>query len=343
MRKFKKVVILIVMALATSIMNGCFWIAEPNDLDSEMEIETKKLKNIKVILDYVPNTNHTGIYVAKDLGLYEKAGLNVEIIEPAEGVTSTLIATGKGDFGISYQEDVAYAHSVEEPLPIKAIAAIIQHNTSGFGSIKSKNINRPKDFENKVYAGWGSPAESAIIKAVVENDGGDFEKVEMTSMDMASYSVLENNVDFIWMFWAWDGISALREGLDINYMELNDLDERLDYYTPIIIANNETLENYPEMTREFLDATKMGYEYAIDKPNEASEILYKYIPDADLEMLKESQKYLSKKYSEGTDNWGEMKKSVWENYNEFMMESGLIDKMVPADDCFTNEFLIENN
>ena len=98
-------------------------------------------EDVTVILDYVANTNHTGMYVALDQGYYGEEGLNVEIIEPTEGATATLIAVGKGDFGISYQEDVTIALTSADPLPIKAIAAIIQHNTSGFATYADKKID----------------------------------------------------------------------------------------------------------------------------------------------------------------------------------------------------------
>ena len=138
-----------------------------------------------ICLDWTPNTNHTGMYVAQKLGYDEEQGLNVSIIEPADGVTPTLIATGKGDFGVSYQEDVTYGRASEDPLPVKAIAALIQHNTSGFASAADKNITGVKDFEGKVYAGWGSPSEEAIIRAVMEEAGADFSKLTMAPSDSA--------------------------------------------------------------------------------------------------------------------------------------------------------------
>ena len=119
--------------------------------------------DVTVILDYIPNTNHTGMYVALDKGYYAEAGLNVKIIEPTEGATNTLVAVGKGDFGIAYQEDVTLARAMDEPLPIRAIAALIQHNTSGFVSWAGKNITSVKDFEGKTYAGWGGPGEEAVL------------------------------------------------------------------------------------------------------------------------------------------------------------------------------------
>jgi ABC-type nitrate/sulfonate/bicarbonate transport system substrate-binding protein len=102
----------------------------------------EELRKITVILDWVPNTNHTGMYVARDQGYYEEAGLEVEIIQPSEGGSADLVAAGKGDFGISYQEQVTYARTADESLPIVAIAAIIQENTSGFAAPSDKNIRR---------------------------------------------------------------------------------------------------------------------------------------------------------------------------------------------------------
>lgn len=76
------------------------------------------------------------MFVALYQGYYAEEGLEVNIIEPTEGATATLVAVGKGDFGISYQEDVTIARTSADPLPIKAIAAIIQHNTSGFSHLR---------------------------------------------------------------------------------------------------------------------------------------------------------------------------------------------------------------
>jgi ABC-type nitrate/sulfonate/bicarbonate transport system substrate-binding protein len=298
-----------------------------------------ELTDVTVILDYVPNTNHTGLYAALDLGYYEEQGLNVNIIEPTDGATPTLIAAGKGQFGISYQEDVTYALTAEEPLPIKAIATIIQHNTSGFASYKEKNILTPKDFEGKVYAGWGAPSEEATIKAVMKSVGADFSKLTMITSDGSGYNVLKDKVDIMWFFWAWDGIASQIDGLPINYIELRQLDSRLDYYTPVIITSNDIIENNPELAEKFMTATTQGYEYAIENPQEAAKILSKYAPDYDLEMLTKSQEYLADKYSEDSEQWGVMKDEVWDNYTEFMLEYGLIDKTIDAQNCYTNEFL----
>ncbi len=299
------------------------------------------LEDVTVILDYVANTNHTGMYVALDQGYYAAEGLNVNIIEPTEGATATLIAVGKGDFGISYQEDVTIALTSEDPLPIKTIATIIQHNTSGFATYAYKDIKSPKDFEGKTYAGWGGPGEEAVLKAVMAKDGADFSKLNMVISDGSGFEALKNNVDVMWFFEAWDNVKCELNDFPINYTEVRELDERLDYYTPVIIANKKTLADNPEMVEKFLKATEKGYRYAIENPEESAVILQKYAPDYSLEMLTMSQKYLAEKYMEDTDTWGTMKDEVWDRYTDFMVEYGVIKEAIPASECYTNEFLPE--
>ncbi len=300
---------------------------------------SQALEDVTIILDYVANTNHTGMYVALDQGFYEEEGLNVTIVEPTEGATATLIAVGKGDFGISYQEDVTIALTAADPLPIKAIAAVIQHNTSGFASYADKGIRSPRDFQGKTYAGWGGPGEEAVLKAVMAQDGGDFSSLTMVISDGSGFEALKDKADIMWFFEGWDNVKCRLNDFPIEYMPVRELDERLDYYTPVIIASKDTLEKKPEMVRKFLAATTEGYEYAIAHPQESAEILHKYAPDYSMEMLTLSQNYLSGKYSEGASRWGEMKEEVWDNYTDFMVEYGVIHEAIDADECYTNEFL----
>lgn len=299
----------------------------------------QELQAVRVILDYLPNTNHTGLYVALEKGYYAEQGLDVEIVQPSEGTTATLIATGQGQFGISYQEDVTYARTAAEPLPIKAIAAVVQHNTSGFASYKPKNITSPLDFEGKTYVGWGSPAEEAVIKAVMEQAGADFSKLTMASADDSGFAAMQDKVDLTWIFYGWTGIKAETEGFPLNYIELRQLDQRLDYYTPVIIASEQLLNDDPELARKFLAATTKGYADTIADPIAAADILAEAVPEYDADYLRQSQEYLSPKYMEDATRWGEMKPEVWDAYTEFMLENQLISQDMPAQEAFTNEFL----
>ena len=333
--KKKRIVSTISMALASIMMlSGC-----GSSKKSEGE---EGLEKVKVILDWTPNTNHTGIYVAKEKGYFKDLGLDVEIIQPSEGSSLQLVAAGKGDFAITYQEDLTYARTSDSPMPVKAIATIIQHNTSGFASPKEKNIKTVKDFEGKVYGGFGGPSEKAILQAVMEKAGADFSK--LTTVDVGTedfFIATKNNLDFEWTFEGWTNISAKLRNFDINYIPLRELDERLDYYTPIIASSESTLNEKSDMVKKFMEATSKGYEFAINNPEESAEILVKEVPEIDKDLAVESQKFLAKEYKSDANRWGEMKDSVWDNYTQFMLEYKLINKDMKASEAYTNEFLPE--
>ena len=300
-------------------------------------------EELTVILDYVANTNHTGLYVALEQGLYEAEGLNVNIIEPTEGATATLIAVGKGQIGISYQEDVTVARTLSEPLPIRAVATIIQHNTSGFATYAGKGIKSPADFEGKTYAGWGGPGEEAVLKAIMTNANADFSKLNMVISDGSGFTALEDRADIMWFYEAWDSIKCELNNFPIDYLPLKDLDPRLDYYTPVIITSEDMINTRPDVLRAFLRATAKGYEFAAANPAEAAAILSIYAPDYPIEMLERSQAYLADKYIDDAPRFGEMKDSVWDGYTQFCVEYGVIDQPIAADALYTNEFLPEVN
>lgn len=339
--KGKKLLTIITSCLLTaSIFAGC---SSANKTPQNDIAEKKELTKVKVILDWTPNTNHTGLYVAKDKGYYKEEGLDVEIVQPAEGAVGSLIAAGKGDFGISYQEDVTYARTSDTPLPIKAIAAIIQHNTSGFAAPKDKNIKTVKDFEGKTYGGWGAPSENAVLEAIMKKEGADFSKLKIVNMgEQDFFAATKGNVDFAWIYEGWAGIEAKLKNVPIDYIELRKLNSDLDYYTPILIANEDTLKNKSDLTKKFLKATTKGYEFAMEKPEESADILVKNAPEIDKNLALESQKYLKNKYKEDATRWGEMKPSVWDNYTKFLHSRNLINKDMKAEDAFTNDFLPSN-
>ena len=330
--KIKKYIsIALAGALMLTTLSGC---------SKKEEKSANKGEKVTVVLDWTPNTNHTGLYTALENGYYKDQGLDVEIVQPPEGGAASLVASGKADFGISYQEEVTYAKTSDDPLPIKAIAAVIQHNSSGFASPKDKNIKTPKDFEGKIYGGWGSESETAAIKAVMEKTGADFDKVTIADIGQDDFfTATTNSVDFAWIYEGWDVVQAKLKNFDLNFIPLNQFDKRLDYYTPVIISNETLLNDNPELAKKFMKATTEGYQFAIDNPEEAAKILVKHAPEIDEELAIESQKFLASKYKDDAPRWGEMKDEVWNNYTAFLKEYGLINKDLKPEDAYTNEFL----
>ncbi|CAM4208857.1 ABC transporter substrate-binding protein [Paenibacillus typhae] len=297
-----------------------------------------ELTKIKVALDWTPNTNHTGLYAAKELGYYEEEGLDVEIVQPGAAGADTMVLSGEAAFGISAQEALTLARL--QGVPLVSIAAIIQHNTSGFAAPQDRNITSPKDFEGKTYGGWGSPAEEAAMKAIMDPEGGDVKKVKLVNIGEADYfTAVKRDIDFAWIFYAWTGIEAELRGEPLDMLYLKDYAPQLDYYTPILTTSEKEIAERPELVKAFLKATSKGYQYAIDQPEAAADILIKAVPDLDSELVQASQKWLSPKYTDDAARWGEQKAEVWQNYSDWMYGLKLLDQPLDVDSTFTNEFL----
>lgn len=297
-----------------------------------------ELQNVKVVLDWSPNTNHTGLYVAKDQGYFAEEGLNVDIVLPGSGGAEAMVASGEVPFGVSVQENVTQSRI--QGVPLVSIAAIIQHNTSGFAAPVAKNIKSPKDFEGKAYGGWGSPVEEAVIKSIMDLQGADVSKVKFLNIGGADYfTAVKRDIDFAWIFYAWTGIEAELRGEPLDMLYVKDFSEQLDYYTPVLVTNEKTIKDDPELVKAFMRAVSKGYNYAMDHPDEAAQILLKAVPELDKDLVVASQKWLSPKYKDDAPRWGEQKREVWQNYSDWMHERGLLEKPLDVDAAFTNEFL----
>ncbi|WP_239617157.1 ABC transporter substrate-binding protein [Cohnella mopanensis] len=310
----------------------------PSSSSNPPSAPSESLQKVTLVLDWTPNTNHTGLYVARDQGLWKKHGLDVEIILPPEAGASALVANGTADFGVGAQESMILAR--EQGLPLVSIAPIIQHNTSGFASPVDKNIKEPKDFEGKSYGGWGSPAEQAVIESIMNVQKADVGKVNFVSAGTADFfTAVKKGIDFEWIFYGWTGIEAELRKEPVNMVYLTDYSKQLDYYTPLLLTNEKLIKEKPDVVRAFLAGASEGYNYAIDHPDAAADVLIKAVPELNVELVKASQNWLSPKYKDDAPRWGEQKREVWSGYGDWLTENSLMKKQLNYDDMFTTEFL----
>ena len=302
--------------------------------------KSKNNQKIKIVLDWVPNTNHTGLYVAKNLGYFKEAGLDVEIVQPPEGSTTALIGAGGAEFGISFQDTLAKSFAKENPVPVTAVAAILQHNTSGIISLKEKGIDSPKKLEGKKYATWEDNIEQAILKKLVTDGKGDFSKVKLIPYTITDVVTgLKTDVDAVWVYYAWDGIATEKAGLQTNFLKIRDYGEELDYYSPVIIANNDFLKKNPEIAKKVLKAIKKGYEYAMKNPEESAKILVKNSPELDINLVTASQKWISKEYQSDAKEWGIIDGNRWNRFYEWLYKNKAVEREIPKNFGYSNEYL----
>lgn len=300
---------------------------------------------ITIVLDWTPNTNHTGIFVAQANGYFEEAGLNVEIIQPPEDGAVTLVASGKAQFGVSFQDTLAPAFVGDNAVPVTAVAAVIQHNTSGIISRKGEGMDTPKGLEGKKYATWDLEVEKETIRDVMKADGGNFDLVELipsTVTDEVS-ALKSGSVDAIWIFYGWAGVACQTAELETDYFEFADINPVFDYYTPVIIGNNAWLNENPEAAKAFVEALSKGYTYAAENPKNAADILMDSAPElkSNRELIYASQEYLASEYIADASKWGEFDPERWTAFYNWLNEKNLLEEKINPDFGFTNDYLPE--
>ena len=299
------------------------------------------LTHVTLMLDWTPNTNHTGLYVAQANGYFADEGLEVEFIQPSGDVpVEQVVGSGEAEFGISFQEWLTFNRA--EGVPIVSIAAIIQHNTSAFASLAELGIERPRDMEGHTYGAFGVSFERPLLQLLMECDGGDIDELEFVDVGFVdALPLLESRrVDIAWIFEAWDGIRAQVAGVELNFIRLSDWTECVpDYYTPVLITSEQMIEERPEIVRAFVHAAARGYEFAIENPQEAADILLEAAPELDPELVRASQDWLSPRYQADASQWGRQDLVVWRRYTDFLVDGGALDEPIDVEAAFTNEFL----
>lgn len=303
--------------------------------------EPEELTSVTFMLDWTPNTNHAGVYIAKTKGWYEEAGLDVEIVEPGAGGVDQTVASGGAHFGVSVQENVIPAR--EQGIPVVAIAAVIEHNTSSLIALAEEGIEGPGDLAGKTYGGWGGPLETALISALVECGGGDPGTVEYAIIGNVDYIVgmEQGDYDFVWIFDAWDGIRYTEVlGRDVSFVRFIDHTDCIpDWYTPVIITSESLIDEDSDLVEAFMEATARGYRHAIENPDDAAGILLEAAPELDEALVQASAAYLADLYTSDPDNWGRQELDVWTRFERFLREAGLTESGIDVEAAFTNDFL----
>ncbi len=336
--KIRYVALLLLIAIYTCIFAGC------GKTTGELSKNEDGLVEITLCLDWTPNTNHTGFYVADALGYYKEAGIAITIVQPPEGGAVSCCASGQAHFAIDAQDTIAAAWDMDEPLGVTAVAAILQHNTSCIISRAGEGIDTPAGLEGKTYSTWDSPIELAMIKHIMKENGGDFHKVTLIPNVITDEpaALAANQTDAVWVFYGWGGINAEVQQVDVDALYFKDYGQELDYYTPVIIANNEFLEKNPEVAKDFMATTKKGYEYAVENPDAAAKLLIEGDTTGSLksneELVYKSQQWISKQYVDDATQFGIIDEYRWNSFYTWLYDNGLTERNLTGVG-FTNDYI----
>lgn len=311
---------------AAVLLTSCMTNATPTAPSTPSAAGSIALRPVSVILDWTPNTNHSGLYIAQAAGYYADSGLDVRLIEPGDTSGLQLLAAGQADFAFSVAESLVPARA--EGIPAVSVAAVIQHNTSSLVSLSASRITSPKDLQGKTYGGYDSVLEKALISKLVACDGGDPSTVTFTSLpgDDFRIGLTEKYYDTAWIFNGWDAI-RLREvdALDITTLDFSDWSDCIpNWYTPLIATAQATIDGDPELVRSFLAATAKGYADAMTDPSRAVEALMAAAPELDRDLVTRSADYLSTRYADSPAVWGAQTADTWATFVDFLVENRLV-------------------
>ena len=304
------------------------------------------LRHMSLALDWTPNTNHTGIYVAQQMGWYRNAGVDLTILPYSSSVSpDVLVSSGKADVGISSTESIVADAAVGQP--VVSIAAIIQHNTSALVTLKSSGITSPKQLDGKVYGAFGAPYEDAVVGQIIKQAGGKGTFKSVTLTVDAMQALESKRIDFAWVFEGWEVIQAERQGYQLNVFPIINYGIP-DYYTPNIITSPNEIQAKSALLHDFMQATMRGYEYAQAHAQQSAQMLIEQNKGAfpDTGLVYASQKFLSPRYADPGHTWGMQDASAWQGYPQFILNSGGVQdasgktvKSLNLNALYTNQFL----
>ncbi|GAB3542090.1 ABC transporter substrate-binding protein [Spirosoma fluminis] len=308
---------------------------------------------IRLALDWTPNTIHTGFYVALAKKAYKKAGLDVQIITPDQDSYKTTpakrVAQGQADLAITPSESVISYQM--NGVPLVAVAAVLARDASAVVTLAQSGINRPQQLDGKVYASYGARYEDAIIRQMIQNDGGQGQFVSYKPERLGIWhSLLKNEADATWIFLPWEGIKADMHGVELNQFLLDDYD--IPYgYSPVLTAHRDWASQNADALRRFMEATAAGFRFAVEDPDEAARLLAetaKHPTLSNRNFLEQSQEMASGYYLDGEGNWGFMHRAVWASFTNWLIRNQLITDaagnvvgQIDPETLFTNEYLEE--
>ena len=307
--------------------------------------------NIRLALDWTPNTNHTGFYVALAQGLYEQTGLTVDITTPDQDHYQTTpakrVAQGQADLAISPSESILSFQT--NGVPLVAVAAVLARDASTIATLRQSGINRPQQLDGKVYGSYSARYEDEIIRQMIRNDGGQGNFTTQNPDRLSLWQdLLDGRVDATWIFHLWEGVEAAVKGIALNEFRLADYG--IPYgYSPVLSTTRDWAAQHAEELRRFLEATSAGFQFAVEQPDQAAQILQKTAEHptlSDLPFLQQSQRVASDYYLNEASQWGVMDQNIWQQFVNWLIERQLltdnvgapIDQM-NANTLFTNEYL----
>ncbi len=302
---------------------------------------TKEDTKVKLALDWYPNANHTGLYIALEKGYFQEENIDIEIYTPSD--PSTVLQTvgaGQDDFGISYQPDLILAKS--KNIPVKSVLAFVQHPLNIIMTLKESNITRPSDLKGKKIAYPGIPLNENLLDTLLKADGlQGKQEVELinTGYDLVPPLIGKTVDACLGCYLSHETIMAENEGFPVNVMRMEKWGVP-DYYELVLVASDEMITNNKDLVQRMTRAISKGYNDAVSNPKEGIDNLVK----ATNEEIDQAIEYpgvelLAPLWVDNEGRFGVQTEEKWAIFSKWLFDTGQITSIPETNSLFTNEFV----
>lgn len=326
--------IALVLLLALTLLTAC---GEKEDQIGPSGTE----RSLTLMLDYLPNPDHVGLYAAQAGRELERAGLDVEIRVPSDPAAPLkLVQAGKVDLAISYEPELLIAR--DQGADVVSVAAIAQRPLTSLITLERKRVRTPADLRGGRVGTAGIPYQSAYLTTILERAGVPRDSVKETNVGFNLVpAMLSGKVDAtLGAFWNVEGVQLRREGKRPRIIHMEDVGVPT-YDELVLVARKDTLAERGDDIRAFVQALARGYEAARDDPQAGTDALVAAEPDLDraftLASVRASLPVFFPADEEQPFGWQEPR--AWQAYAKWMFAQGLLERRADATIAFTNEFL----
>ena len=297
--------------------------------------------SLLLALDFYPNPDHAGIYMAQELGYYEEAGLDVGIEAPTDpSLPIKQVAAGKTDLAISYEPELILAR--ESGLDVVAIGALVNTPLTSMIWLEKSGINGVPSLKGKTIAYAGIPYQEAFLETILARGGLTSSEVKAVNVGFNLLpAVVSGSADaMLGGFQNVEGVDLRERGLKPVITPVDQLGVPT-YDELILIANRETLEAEPEKFRLFLAALERGTDAAVAQPNAATQAILAANPTLEPKLTKaevEATLPLLGARVEGQP-YGYMDPAAWDEFAGWMRDNELIESLPKAAELLSNDYL----
>jgi putative hydroxymethylpyrimidine transport system substrate-binding protein len=230
-----------------------------------------------LVLDFIPNAAHAGIYAARRQGYYRDAGIDLAVRQPGESTDAPkLLAAGRTDFAILDIHDLGIAR--ERGLDVVGLMPIVQRPLAAVIANANSGVHRPRQLQGREVGVTGLPSDEAVVDSEVSADGGDPAKVKRVTIGFNAVSSLAaGKVAAATGFWNAEGVALRRQGVPVRIFKV-DRYGAPPYPELVLVASRQTVEQRPQLVSSMVTATKRGYGFAVADPGRALADLLAEVP-----------------------------------------------------------------